>query len=105
MRGLRTLVSAYPIALILLLDSARSATAEATWISIGPDSGADIRALAIDPRGGTALYTGTSRAKPQGAPGGTVYKSADGGSTWAPAGAGLPDRNITALAVHPQTGA
>src|SRR6266542_871826 len=55
--------------------------------------GHDISALAWDAAG--ALLAGTAD--------GDLLRSADGGATWAPAGAGLPGRKVWALVPDPHT--
>ncbi|MBI3597103.1 MAG: hypothetical protein HY203_08135 [Nitrospirae bacterium] len=51
----------------------------------------DLKAIAIDPSTPTTLYVGTD--------GGGVYKSTDGGASWAPINQGLTDLKVTALAI------
>ncbi|HUK56385.1 MAG TPA: hypothetical protein VLY20_06985 [Nitrospiria bacterium] len=51
----------------------------------------DLKAIAIDPVTPTTLYVGTD--------GGGVFKSTDGGSSWAPINNGLIDLKVTALAI------
>lgn len=51
----------------------------------------DLKAIAIDPVTPTTLYVGTN--------GGGVYKSTDGGGSWARANNGLFDLRVTALAI------
>lgn len=60
----------------------------ASWRSRGPER-ADATAIAVDAADGT-VWAGTR--------GGGVYRSADGGVTWVPFNAGLPDAEILALA-------
>ncbi len=61
------------------------------WISHGPEGGI-ILALAIDPQAPATLYAGASF--------GSVFKSTDGGGSWAMVEAGV---NVHALAVDPLT--
>lgn len=62
------------------------------WTPIGPD-GANVAALAIDPRAPATAYAGTL--------GSGVLKTVDGGITWVPANTGLPTINVYALAIDP----
>ncbi len=77
---------------ISLADAADAGINE--WTSQGPNGGY-VYALAIDPATPSTLYAGTA------ASGGGVYKSTDGGDSWAGAGAGLPGLEVYALAVDP----
>ena len=45
-----------------------------TWTRLGPDGGADVRRLLVDPATPTTLYASTLQG---------LYQSVDGGSTWA----------------------
>jgi len=67
-----------------------------------------IDALVIDPQTPSTLYASTSHDKltNEGALRGivgVVFKSVDGGASWSAANTGLPDKNISALVVDPQT--
>jgi photosystem II stability/assembly factor-like uncharacterized protein len=62
------------------------------WEPIGPEGG-NVTALAVDPHGAGVVYAGTDH--------GGLWKSADGGASWAPASSGLTDGSITAIAVDP----
>jgi hypothetical protein len=106
LRPIFVALSAYLAALPSLLDPfpASAASASARWTSIGPDSGADVRALAVDPRMAATLYVGTSHFTPIGPPGGSVYKSTDSGANWVLSGSGLPDRRVASIAVDPSSG-
>ena len=64
------------------------------WTSGGPYGG-DIRALAIDPANPATLYAGTT--------GGGVFKSTDGGGSWAAVNTGLTSVPSYALAIDPTT--
>ena len=65
------------------------------WTAIGPD-GANVVALAIDPRTATTVYAGTR------GPG--VLKSVDGGASWATANGPIQTPlNVAALAIDPST--
>lgn len=65
------------------------------WTSTGPYGG-NVPVLAVDPTTPTTLYAAA-------AGGGGVFKSTDGGASWASASNGIADRNIAALAVDPVT--
>ena len=62
------------------------------WIPIGPD-GASVYALAVGPG---VVYAGTASSG--------VYKSTDGGGSWAAAGGGNQGLSIRGLALHPSDG-
>jgi len=62
------------------------------WTTNGPEGGA-IGALAIDPANPATLYAGTS--------GGGVFKSSNGGESWAAINAGLTNTFVYSLAVDP----
>ncbi len=57
--------------------------------------------VVIDPTNSNVVYH--SRAGFAGAAGQNVRKSVDGGATWNPAGAGIPDIPVNALAIDPVT--
>lgn len=61
------------------------------WLSIGL-SGQTVNTVAADPRNPLVLYTGTYTG---------IYKSTDGGSTWAASNTGLGSMLVQALAIHP----
>lgn len=52
-----------------------------------------VTALAIDPASSDTLFAGTDSAG--------VFRSRDGGASWEPAGSGLPDAGVQAIAVAP----
>jgi len=58
----------------------------------------NVQALAIDPADADVLYAGTGWGASSG---NGVFKSTDGGQTWAPANRGMIDYGITALAINP----
>ncbi len=58
----------------------------------------NVQALAVDPGDANVVYLGTGWEPFHG---NGVYKSTDGGATWAPANRGMIDYSITALAVAP----
>jgi photosystem II stability/assembly factor-like uncharacterized protein len=62
------------------------------WTAIGPD-GANVVALAIDPRTPSTAYAGTM--------GSGVLKSTDRGASWMTANAALPSAHVLALAIDP----
>lgn len=80
---------------------ARLSPAGASWTSIGPDGGAVVSVLAVDPKTRSTIYAGTSRFAPQGPSGGSVYRSVDSGASWTLSSAGLPSRVLTAFAIDP----
>ena len=58
----------------------------------------NVQSLAVDPTDANVVYLGTGWGPFHG---NGVYKSTDGGATWAPANRGMIDYSITALAVDP----
>ncbi len=71
------------------------------WTSIGPDGGAIVQSLAIDPQSSSILYAGTDNG---------IFRSSDGGATWKGSNSGLPATfgaglpflpSINAIAVDP----
>lgn len=64
------------------------------WTPIGPEGG-NVDALALHPARPNVLFAGSL--------GGGVFRSTDGGATWALASRGLTDFNVSALAVDPQS--
>jgi ligand-binding sensor domain-containing protein len=69
-------------ALALLLLFAGCSASAPTWESSGPQQAPALLALAVDPNQLQTLYAGSA--------GKGVYRSTDGGNTWAPANTGLP---------------
>jgi streptogramin lyase/photosystem II stability/assembly factor-like uncharacterized protein len=68
---------------------ARSPIAHATppappipWTAVGPDGGADVRTIAVDPTSPSIIYAGTS--------GSGIFKSVDGGAHWSAINNGVP---------------
>jgi photosystem II stability/assembly factor-like uncharacterized protein len=76
---------------VLSLAVVRPAAAADVWTPLGP-SGGTVAVLAIDPQDDNTVYAGTAEAG--------VYRSANGGRTWQPAGLG---GGVTLLAVAPGT--
>src|SRR6266542_3100797 len=64
------------------------------WTSSGPDGGI-VNALAVDPVTPATVYAGTN--------GGGVFKSGNGGGSWAAVNAGLTNLNVSALTIDPAT--
>jgi len=79
------------LALAAVLYLATSAGA-ASWTTAGPE-GASVRALAVAPSDGNVIYISTRDA--------AVFKSIDAGTTWQRADTGLPEFNVTSLAIDP----
>jgi photosystem II stability/assembly factor-like uncharacterized protein len=75
--------------LIFILNGAQVAMAQ--WVSHGPYGGR-VNAIAIDPKTPTTLYAG----------GRTVFKSSNGGGSWAAINNGIW-AGVSALAIDPQT--
>ncbi len=71
-------------------DGRASTHEQATWTAVGPDGGR-IRSLAVDPGARSGLYAGTA--------GGGIFRSRDGGETWA--SLGLTDLDVFAIVVDP----
>ena len=71
-------------AMVLLTVSGRftASAGTGTWTTRGPSTGGNGLALAIDPTNPSIVYDGTG--------GDGLYKSIDGGDTWAPANGRLP---------------
>jgi hypothetical protein len=71
------------------------------WVSIGPRlimtgafrANGRVTAIAIDPKAPSTVYVG--------AIGSGVWKTADGGATWAPIADSLPSLDVAAIAVDP----
>lgn len=74
-------ISVFPIFALALICGTQGAMAGVgSWTSLGPD-GAQVTALAVDPRNPSLVYAGTFI--------GGVFRSRDGGSSWTGASAGL----------------
>jgi photosystem II stability/assembly factor-like uncharacterized protein len=78
---------------VLAAGLALGATIQSGYAQGGGPPGGTVAALAIDPSTPATLYTGT--------PGGGVFKSSNGGTSWAPVNSGLTVPYIHALAIDP----
>lgn len=86
-----------------MLDHGCVAAAPGKWVSIGPtrvndgDTGAvgRIHSIAVDPTAPTTLYVGAPRCG--------IWKTTNGGASWAAVGDSLPTLALAALAVDPAT--
>src|SRR5271169_146012 len=74
------------------------------WSSVGPDGGA-VFVLAIDPHAPATIYAGTGGGtqKFSSSGGGGVFRTTNGGASWAGAGNGLPGDAVLSLAIDPVT--
>ncbi len=93
---LRTAVARAIAALCAAVVVTTARTAQAginVWTSHGPPGG-NVTALAIDPVLPSTVYAGTD---------GGVFRSTDGGATWAVANSGLTNPFVAALAIDPIT--
>jgi len=63
-------------------------------LSAGSPGNADVRSIVLDPTNTDVIYAATN--------GTGVYKSADGGQTWAAANTGLPNPRIRSLSINPK---
>src|SRR5262245_3779016 len=93
---LRARIRSFLPVLVLGLVSfhARPGAAQERWLQRGPEGG-EIRSLAIDPQTPTTVFAGTA--------GGGVFRSLDGGTSWAAMNVGLTDTSVPVLAIDPQT--
>ncbi|HEX5108595.1 MAG TPA: YCF48-related protein [Vicinamibacterales bacterium] len=83
-----------PLVLGLVTLQAGTAAAQERWVQRGPEGG-QIRTLAVDPQTPTTVYAGTGA--------GGVFRSVDGGASWAAMNLGLTDGNVPVLAIDPHT--
>lgn len=81
------------VLLFAFVPGLRAAAPPPSWQPVGPD-GASVTAMATDPRQPGVVYAGTGRSG--------VYRSADGGLSWKPAGSVGPAlESISSLAAGP----
>ena len=93
--GARRALVVWSIAMIAIVVASAPAVAGVDkWTNLGPE-GANVFALAIDPVKPNTLYAGTN--------GGGVFKSTNGGTSWAPAISGLTETYVLTLAIDPTT--
>jgi photosystem II stability/assembly factor-like uncharacterized protein len=97
--GVTRLVCALAI-LMALFPVAQSNAGLDQWTSNGPANSGPINSLAVDPSAPETVYAGSGIA---GMLAGTVFKSTNGGASWAPANNGLPSVFVRALVIDPQT--
>ncbi len=83
------------VVLALLLCSGAARAGIDRWTSTGPYGG-NVPILVADPKTSGTLYAAAANS-------GGIYKSTDGGASWAAASTGIGDRNIAALAIDPVT--
>jgi hypothetical protein len=82
------------VALAMLFTEPRAARSQAgVWLSQGPKGG-NVYCLVADPSHPATLYAGTAAG---------VYKSSDGGVSWAFSGTGMPTARVQAIAIDPKT--
>jgi hypothetical protein len=83
------------LALLCLAVHATGASAQPPrleWKSIGPDGG-QVSAIAIDPSNASRIFVGS--------PGGGIWKTSDGGASWAPVNDFLPTLIVNCLVFKP----
>jgi len=80
----------------------KSTDGAATWMraNAGLPQFGGISMFAIDPRLPSTIYAAAVQSGPE-----KVYGSTNGGASWRQIGAGIVNDSVTALAVHPRTGA
>lgn len=83
------------LALWLGLGCGAGAWATNAWQQTGGPLGGEVHAVAVDPLAPSTVYAGTSNSG--------VYKSTDGGTTWALANAGMGSAQVESLLVDPAT--
>jgi photosystem II stability/assembly factor-like uncharacterized protein len=91
-RGAVCWLAAAVLLVLLAAWEAPAVAAVGQWTSIGPDGGR-VNVFAVDPLDRSVVYAATESSG--------VFKSADGGATWAAVNEGLPDGGIVALAIDP----
>jgi photosystem II stability/assembly factor-like uncharacterized protein len=92
-------------ALAVLILSGDVARADVdVWSSIGPEGG-NVFALVVDPHAPATIYAGTGGGtqKFNSSGGGGVFKTTNGGASWAGAGNGLTADAVLSLAIDPVT--
>jgi hypothetical protein len=67
-----------------------------TWTTIGRGLTGHVNAMVLDPSQPSTMYAGTFGVLTT-----PVYKSVDGGATWAAASSGITDRAIHSIAIDP----
>lgn len=77
---------------VVIIAAALQLSAAGSWTALGPVAGS-VSSLALDPSSSSTLYAGTVN--------GGLFKSTDGGSSWAVVGPTLPRTSIGALAINP----
>ncbi|MBP6828261.1 MAG: glycosyl hydrolase, partial [Saprospiraceae bacterium] len=80
----------------------KSTNGGANWISLSsniPYLG--VSAILINPSNPNIIYIGTGDRDSEDAPGVGVYKSTDGGATWAPANTGMGNATVGMMVMHP----
>jgi hypothetical protein len=87
----RPIPSLRTLAFLALIVTAPAAAQTATWSVEGPQGG-NVYCLVADPFHSSVLYAGTSLG---------VYKSGDGGATWAPSGNGMPTARVQTIVLDP----
>ena len=80
-----------------LFGAAASLVAANDWKGIAPEGGS-VRAIAVDPRDASHLYIGLDY------PGGGIFRSNDGGESWADLAPSLFRQQIASLAIRPDDG-
>ena len=77
---------------VVIIAAALQLSAAGPWTGLGPFVGS-VSSLALDPSSSSTLYAGTIN--------GGLFKSTDGGSSWAVVDPTLPRTSIGALAINP----
>ncbi len=72
----------------------RSHDGAASWQAVVSLAETEVRGVAVDPSDSATIYAAT---------GGGVYKSVDGGASWAPLAGGLEDRPYSSIVVAPDS--
>jgi photosystem II stability/assembly factor-like uncharacterized protein len=82
------------LAIALLLLTAATPLAAATWTAVGPYFG-HVLSIAVDPVNPDRLWVSTH--------GGGVWRSGDGGATWSHSGKELSDRVVSYVVIQPKS--